>query len=67
MRPTHFSEMLAQGIGQAVIALAIDLTGYAAASGADQTPEVTDKIYILTGCFAVNRLNNMLCKHAVPL
>lgn len=50
---------LAQGIGQAVIALAIDLTGYAAASGADQTPEVTDKIYILTG--ALPLIGSIIC------
>ncbi len=40
---------LAQGVGQAVVALAIDLTGYVAASGANQTAEVTDKIYTMTG------------------
>ena len=50
---------LAQGIGQAVIALAIDLTGYAAAAGADQSPAVTDKIYILTG--ALPLIGSVIC------
>lgn len=50
---------LAQGIGQAVIALAIDLTGYIAASGADQAPAVTNKIYTLTG--ALPLIGSIIC------
>lgn len=50
---------LAQGIGQAVVALAIDLTGYVAASGANQTPEVTDKIYTMTG--ALPLIGSIIC------
>ena len=50
---------LAQGIGQAVIALAIDLTGYVAAAGANQTPEVTNKIYTLTG--ALPLIGSIIC------
>lgn len=50
---------LAQGIGQAVVALAIDLTGYVAANGANQTPEVTDKIYTMTG--ALPLIGSIIC------
>ncbi|MGN1201705.1 MAG: MFS transporter, partial [Eubacterium sp.] len=50
---------LAQGIGQAVVALAIDLTGYVAASGANQTPEVTDRIYTMTGILPL--IGSVIC------
>lgn len=50
---------LAQGIGQAVVALAIDLTGYVAASGADQSVEVTNKIYTMTG--ALPFIGSIIC------
>lgn len=50
---------LAQGIGQAAIALAIDLTGYIAASGANQTPEVTNRIYTMTG--ALPLIGSIIC------
>lgn len=50
---------LAQGIGTAVVALAIDLTGYVAANGANQTTEVSDKIYTMTG--ALPLIGSIIC------
>lgn len=50
---------LAQGIGQAVVALAIDLTGYIAANGANQAADVTDKIYTMTG--ALPLIGSVIC------
>lgn len=50
---------LAQGIGTAVVALAIDLTGYVAANGANQTAEVSDKIYTMTG--ALPLIGSIIC------
>lgn len=50
---------LAQGIGQAVVALAIDLTGYVAALGSNQAPEVVDKIYMMTGMLPF--LGSVIC------
>ncbi|MGN0521871.1 MAG: MFS transporter [Eubacterium sp.] len=50
---------LAQGIGQAVVALAIDLTGYVAANGAEQTPDVVGKIYTMTG--ALPLIGSIIC------
>ena len=50
---------LAQGIGQAIVSLALALTGYVEATGAVQTQEVADNIYTMTG--ALPLIGSIIC------
>ena len=50
---------LAQGIGTAVVGLAIDLTGYVAELGSNQPVEVNNNIYTMTG--ALPLIGCVLC------